>query len=127
MLRAGFNWTSRNEANRGTLKIKQQLHRQVLKKISSLGPVYAGSQRSGKLSATILKGIESLDPYFSQFMPQLALSILLPLTVLFAVFPVDMRSGFILLGTAPLIPLFMVLIGNAAQKRLKNRGRRSAE
>jgi len=116
MLRAGFNWTSRNEANRGTLKIKQLLHRRVLRKISSLGPVYTGSQQSGKLSATILKGIESLDPYFSQFLPQLALSVLLPLTVLFAVFPVDMRSGFILLGTAPLIPLFMVLIGKAAQK-----------
>jgi len=116
ILRAGFNWTSRNEANRGTLKIKQLLYRRVLRKISSLGPVYAGSQQSGKLSATILKGIESLDPYFSQFLPQIALSILLPLTVLCAVFPVDIRSGLILLGTAPLIPLFMVLIGKAAQK-----------
>ncbi len=116
ILRAAFNWTSESEANRGTLKIKQQLHEKVFDKIASLGPFYAGSTQSGKLSVKILKGIESLDPYFSQYIPQLALSLLLPLTILVVVFPADTISGFILLATAPLIPLFMILIGKAARK-----------
>lgn len=116
ILRAAFNWTSESEANRGTLKIKQQLHEKAFDKIASLGPLYTGSTQSGKLSVKILKGVESLDPYFSQYIPQLALSLLLPLAILAVVFPVDIISGLILLASAPLIPLFMILIGKAAQK-----------
>lgn len=116
ILRAVFNWTSESEANRGTLKIKQQLHEKAFDKIASLGPLYTGSTQSGKLSVKILKGVESLDPYFSQYIPQLALSLLLPLAILAVVFPVDIISGLILLASAPLIPLFMILIGKAAQK-----------
>lgn len=116
VLRAAFNWASESEANRGTLKIKQQLHDRLLEKISALGPHYTGSMQSGKLSVKILKGVESLDPYFSQYIPQLALSFLLPLAILIVVFPADTLSGLILFVTAPLIPLFMILIGKAAKK-----------
>lgn len=115
-LRALCNWTSETEANRGTLKIKRLLHEKMLRKISALGPLYTNSVQSGRLSVKILKGIESLDPYFSQLIPQLALSMAVPLFILAVVFPSDPLSGFILLATAPLIPLFMILIGKAAQK-----------
>ena len=116
MLRALFNWTSESEANRGTLKIKQSLHERLLGKISVAGPAYTGSMQSGKLSVKILKGVESLDPYFSQFVPQLALSLLIPLAIFAVIFSADPQSGFILLATAPLIPVFMILIGKAAKK-----------
>ena len=116
IFRALFNWTSESEANRGTLKIKQSLHKRLMEKLSALGPAYTGSVQSGKLSVNLLKGVESLDPYFSQYIPQLALSSLIPLTILAVVFPTDVFSGFILLTTAPLIPLFMLLIGKAAKK-----------
>jgi len=116
LLRAGFSWMGQNEANRGTLRIKNTLHERMLSKTAALGPLYGRSVQSGKLSATMLKGVESLDPYFSQYIPQLALSLLIPTAILIAVFPTDILSGFILLGTAPLIPLFMLLIGKAAKK-----------
>ncbi|WP_322113785.1 thiol reductant ABC exporter subunit CydD [Prosthecochloris sp. SCSIO W1101] len=98
------------------MKIKKQLHKRLLLKISSLGPPYTGSTGSGQLSAKLLRGVEALDPYFSQYIPQIALSLLIPLFIIFAVFPADMLTALILLVTAPLIPVFMVLIGKAAQK-----------
>lgn len=116
ILRALFSWTSESEANRGALKIKQSLHERLLNKLSALGPAYTGSMQSGKLSTRILKGIESLDPYFSQYLPQIALSLLVPSAILAVVFPSDLFSGFILLASAPLVPLFMVIIGKAAKK-----------
>ena len=116
IFRTVFNWASQSEANRGTLKIKQLLHEKIIRKISDLGPSYTGSTRSGQLSTKILRSVEALDPYFSQYIPQIALSLLLPLFILSVVFPTDLLSGIILLATAPLIPLFMVLIGKAAQK-----------
>ncbi|NIW43541.1 MAG: thiol reductant ABC exporter subunit CydD, partial [Gammaproteobacteria bacterium] len=71
-----------------------------------------------------------MDAYFSQYIPQLVLAVLVPVTFLFVVFPVDLLSGFVLLLTAPLIPVFMVLIGSIAQsltrKQWKTLSRMSA-
>ena len=115
ILRAVAHWSSQEQANKGSLKIKQQLHEQLLNKIADLGPTYTFSTQSGALAAKIIKGVESLDPYFTHFIPQVFLSVLLPLSILAVVFPTDMITGLILLLTAPLIPVFMILIGKAAQ------------
>lgn len=123
LFRTLFNWTGQIMAEKGTLRIKQSLHEKIFRKISDLGPLHAVSTKSGSLSTTILKGVEALDPYFSQYIPQLALGVLLPLFVLAVVFPTDMLTGFILLATAPLIPLFMILIGKAAQKATEKQWR----
>jgi ATP-binding cassette subfamily C protein CydD len=80
----------------------------------ALGPAYVWDEQSGELANTAVEGIEALDAYFRQYLPQVALAALVPLTVLLFIFPLDWLSGLILLLTAPLIPLFMVLIGNTA-------------
>ena len=61
------------------------------------------------------KGLTRLNSFYSQYLPQLALSVLIPLFILVFIFPTDFLSGLILLVTAPLLPLFMYLIGGAAE------------
>jgi ATP-binding cassette subfamily C protein CydD len=80
----------------------------------ALGPAYSQGERSGELANTLVEGVEALDAYFRHYLPQLALAALVPLTILVFVFPLDWVSGLVLLLTAPLIPLFMALIGSAA-------------
>jgi ATP-binding cassette subfamily C protein CydD len=80
-----------------------------------LGPSATQGEHSGELVNTLGEGVEALDAYFSQYLPQLVLAALVPLAVLVVVFPRDVLSGVLLLVTAPLIPLFMVLIGSAAE------------
>jgi ATP-binding cassette subfamily C protein CydCD len=80
-----------------------------------LGPAYTRRERTGELTAIAVAGIEALDAYFSQYLPQLALSALIPLSILIFVFPLDPLTGLILFLTAPLIPIFMILIGKAAE------------
>ena len=65
------------------------------------------------------KGSEALDAYFSQYLPQLGIATLVPLSILFIVFPRDPLSGLILFLTAPLIPVFMYLIGKTAEALTK--------
>ncbi len=60
-------------------------------------------------------GIEALDAYFSQYLPQLVISSLVPVSILILVFPLDPLSGVVLLLTAPLIPFFMYMIGRGAE------------
>lgn len=116
VLRMLLSWLSRNEANRGTLKIKEAVFNRFIKTVGQLGPAYSRSVSSGRLSTTVLKGVEALDAYFSQYLPQLFLGFLSPLLIVAIVFWVDWLSGIILLVTAPLIPLFMILIGKTAAK-----------
>jgi len=93
-------------ANWMAVKIKISLRAQVMQKINRLGPAYTNTQQSGELVTTTLQGIEALDAYFSQYLPQVLLAVILPLIILLVVFPLDWVSGLVFLVTAPLIPFF---------------------
>ncbi|MGE5072867.1 MAG: thiol reductant ABC exporter subunit CydD, partial [Anaerolineae bacterium] len=72
-------------------------------------------ERTGDLTAAAAEGIEALDAYFSQYLPQLVVSTLVPVSILLLVFPLDPLSVIVLLLTAPLIPFFMYMIGRGAE------------
>src|SRR5574340_862675 len=93
------------------IRIKAKLRGQLFAHILRLGPSYAHQENSAELSTAAVDGIESLDAYYGQYLPQLAISALIPLTVLLLVFPADPLSGGILVLTGPLIPFFMYMIG----------------
>lgn len=113
--RAGLAWASEIAAHRAAAGVKHTLRQRLLAHMLALGPVYAKGERTGELVNVLTEGVEALDAYFARYLPQLALAALVPLAVLGFVFPLDLISGFILLFTAPLIPLFMFLIGRWAE------------
>ncbi len=111
-------------------QVKTRLRGMLADKIFRLGPLFTRDKPAGELSAVLLQGVDALDAYFSQFLPQIVLAGLVPLAVLALVFPVDWISGVILLLTGPLIPFFMFLIGSSSEKltqrQFKALGRMSA-
>jgi ATP-binding cassette subfamily C protein CydD len=115
LLRAVMQYFSQTESSRAAGKIKSWLRRHVFSQLIRLGPQFSAGQHSGELSNTMLSGIESLEAYFSQYLPQLILSVVIPLLIFLTVLPIDLLSGFVLLFTAPIIPVFMMLIGHLAQ------------
>lgn len=114
--RAVLGYLADRAATRAALGVKENLRQQLARHLLALGPAYAHAERSGELLNTATQGIEALDAYFSQFLPQLALAGLLPLAYLVIVFPLDPLSAVVLLLTGPLIPFFMFLIGSAAER-----------
>ncbi len=118
-LRVLFSFLENLFAGRAAIRIKTDLRRSLLEKIERLGPVFLSGQSSGELVTTALLGVESLEAYFAQYLPQVILAAVLPLVTLVVVFPLDLLTGLIFLLTAPLIPLFMVLIGWAAEALTK--------
>ena len=96
--------------------IKTGLRRQFIDHLYSLGPIAGREKSTGELSNLIVEGIDGIDKYFSQYLPELFLSAIVPISILVFIFPTDILSGVVLLLTAPLIPFFMILIGGAAQK-----------
>ena len=114
--RAVLLWGSDLAAHHVAVTVKTHLRERFFVHVVALGPIYTRGERSGELANTAIEGIEELDAYFRQYLPQLWLAALIPLTVLVFVFPLDLISGVVLLLTAPLIPFLMALIGIMAGK-----------
>ncbi len=115
VLRALLSWAGEIVAFRASASIKTQLRQELLQHLFARGPVALAGERAGDIASTLIEGVEALEPYFSRYLPQMALVSLVPLAILVFVFPVDWISGLILLISGPLIPFFMVLVGYAAE------------
>ena len=121
LLRMVFVWGGEMGAISAARKIKEDLRERLFTHIMNLGPAYLRNERgeagarTGELVNLATEGIDALEVYFSQYLPQIALAALIPLTILIFVFPIDPLSGIIFVITAPLLPLFMYLIGSAAE------------
>jgi thiol reductant ABC exporter CydD subunit len=114
-LRAVVALGSSVAAGSTAVRVKGDLRLALLERVLSLGPAFAQGEQTGELTATAIQGIESLDAYFRLYLPQMAAAAVIPLTLVLLAFPVDPLSAGIWLATAPLIPVFMVLIGRAAE------------
>ncbi|GEO81220.1 thiol reductant ABC exporter subunit CydD [Pararhodospirillum oryzae] len=69
----------------------------------------------GSLALVGVEGIDAIEPFFARYLPATFHAVLLPVVVLVVVVPMDPLSALVLAGTAPLIPLFMLLIGHGTQ------------
>lgn len=114
-LRGFAAWAASVAGTALAVRIKTDLRQRLFEHLLALGPAYARSERTGELAASATEGIEALDAYFSQYLPQLMISALVPLAILLVVFPLDPLSGVVLFLTAPLVPVFMILIGKASE------------
>jgi ATP-binding cassette subfamily C protein CydD len=112
LARAALAWAGDVTAHRVAERVKTTLRARLVAHLLALGPAYTRGERSGELANTTIQGVESLEEYFSQYLPQVALAILTPVAILVVVFPLDALSGLVLLLTAPIIPIFMALIGS---------------
>lgn len=78
-----------------------------------------GRYAEGQWLALVTRGVDRLDAYITGFLPQLGTLAVFPPVLLACAFYSDWISGAIFLGTAPLIPLFMILIGKLADRENK--------
>jgi len=102
-------------------RLRQQIRQTVLNKLTELGPAYIKGKPAGSWASIVLEQIEDLQDFYARYLPQMLLAGFIPLCILVVVFPLNWVAGLILLFTAPLIPLFMILVGmGAAEANRKN-------
>ncbi|MDQ1046960.1 ATP-binding cassette subfamily C protein CydCD [Streptomyces sp. V4I2] len=116
--RALVSWLTELAAHRASAAVKSELRGRLLERAVALGPGWLSGQRTGSLVALATRGVDALDDYFSRYLPQLGLAVVVPVAVLARIVTEDWVSAAIIVGTLPLIPLFMVLIGWATQSRM---------
>ncbi|MFH8494107.1 thiol reductant ABC exporter subunit CydD [Streptomyces coeruleorubidus] len=116
--RSLVGWLTELAAHRASAAVKSELRGRLLERAAQLGPGWLSGQRTGSLVALATRGVDALDDYFSRYLPQLGLAVVVPVAVLARIVTEDWVSAAIIVGTLPLIPVFMVLIGWATQSRM---------
>ncbi|MFI9353077.1 thiol reductant ABC exporter subunit CydD [Streptomyces lydicus] len=129
-------WLTELAAHRAGAAAKSELRMRLVERAARLGPgartaSAAGGgtgardleMRTGELTTLATRGIDALDDYFSRYLPQLGLAVVVPVAVLARIVTGDWISALTIVLTLPLIPLFMVLIGWATQSRMDRQWR----
>ncbi|MGO4732915.1 thiol reductant ABC exporter subunit CydD [Paenibacillus sp. 2KB_22] len=105
--------TSRYADKTGT-----DLRRQMVEQWFRLGPRYAKTEGTGHLVTLAREGTAQYKTYLELFIPRMLGIGFTPIVILLYVFKLDMMSGVILMLTLPILIVFMILIGLAAQRKI---------
>jgi ATP-binding cassette, subfamily B, bacterial len=106
VLRGVFEHWRTMVAHETAAQVQKHLRRTLFDRIAALGPAYAGKQRSGALTLSLVDGVEQLETYFGQYLPQLMVSVLTPLFIFAFVAWIDLPVAAVLVAFA-MIALFL--------------------
>src|SRR3954463_16584013 len=114
LARSALAWLAETTAARRRAGVKTALRAAPRARAVAGGP----SASPGERTTLATSGIDSLDGYFARYLPQVVLAVLVPAVVLVVLFARDWVSAAIVLGTLPLIPVFMALVGASTRERM---------
>jgi ATP-binding cassette subfamily C protein CydD len=115
LLRACIGWAGERVGADASERIKRHVRHSLFRRLVQRGPHWSRGKAAGELASAVVDQVEALDGFFSKYLPAMAAAALLPVAFSVVLFPVDVIAGLVLLITAPLIPLFMALVGWGAQ------------
>ena len=115
LLRAVAGWWRETSGFAAGARVRAAVRMELLGRVAARGPAFTRQERTGALASVLVEQVEGLQGFYALYLPQLALVVLLPLTIAAAVFPVSWAAGLLLLATAPMIPLFTILVGMGAE------------
>lgn len=117
-LRAVFMRASVNYSMLSAQNAKRILRQKVFSHFTKLGPSYSSHISTAEAVQVSVEGIDQLEVYFGQYMPQLFYAVVAPLTLFAVVVPFDLKTAMVLLIFVPLIPLSIIAVQKFAKKLL---------
>jgi thiol reductant ABC exporter CydD subunit len=109
--RAGCSWASEIVAVRVSGRVKADLRARVLAAAVAQGPRLAADRSTARTTLLATRGLDALDGYYARYVPQLILTLIVPVAVVVCLAFVDLVAALTVALTVPLIPVFMALIG----------------
>nr|WP_281506027.1 thiol reductant ABC exporter subunit CydD [Chromohalobacter nigrandesensis] len=116
IVRSLAQWLQETCGLEAGLRVKARVRAQVLDHLAALGPVSLAERHSAGSTAQLVDQVEALEGYIARYVPQATLAVVMPLIFLGVAFSLDWLAALFFLIAAPLIPLFMALIGMGAQR-----------
>ncbi|MFW5970061.1 MAG: thiol reductant ABC exporter subunit CydD [Halofilum sp. (in: g-proteobacteria)] len=115
-LRAGAQWLQQAAGINASADIRERLRARVLDRIDALGPVRLAGDHSAGLASQALEQVDAVDGYFARYRPQLVMAAGIPAAILITALTQDWIVASLLLAAAPLIPIFMAIVGMGAEQ-----------
>ena len=109
VLRGALEYVRTVLAHETAARVQMGLRRRLFDKVVALGPVYFGFERTGDVITTLVDGVEHLETYFGQYIPQLVVSALTPVGIFALVAFLDLPAASVLAGFA-LFTLFAPMV-----------------
>ncbi len=117
--RAVLAWLNQVLAQRASAAVKSQLRVDIMR--ARLARPLDTEASTGGLVTLVTQGLDALDGFYSKYLPQLVLAVVVPVIVGVAILTTDWVSTIIVAFTLPLIPIFMALVGWTTEARTKRR------
>ncbi|RVT62756.1 thiol reductant ABC exporter subunit CydD [Niallia taxi] len=117
LMRSGSDYLSKRIGVSIASDVKGNIRRELLTKYTNSSLHIAGQGQTGKKVSMLLDGVDEMDSFYSQFIPQVMQSIFVPILIVIVVFTQHVNSGLILIVSAPFIPIYMIIIGIKTQKK----------
>ena len=115
LARACLAWLGERAGAPAAERIKHRLRLALFGHLLAQGPQWSRTRPSGELASAVVDQVEAFDGFFSKYLPAMGAAAVLPVAFAVVVLPMDIVSGLLLLVTAPLIPVFMALVGWGAE------------
>ena len=98
--------------------VKTKYRQLILEQMMRLGKSYNNSVNTSEVVQVAVEGIDQLETYFGQYLPQLVYALLAPLTLFIVIAPLSFSSALILFICVPLIPVTIIAVQKWAKKLL---------
>jgi thiol reductant ABC exporter CydD subunit len=119
--RAAVAWATEVSGRIGAVRAMSELRGRAVRRLLLDRPGALAGERTGELASTAVAGVDALEAWFARYLPQVALSAIVPLGLLGYLATQDWQATAVLAATVPLVPLFMVLVGKGAEAASRRR------
>jgi ATP-binding cassette subfamily C protein CydD len=121
LLRAVVHGVQERYAHRAAARVVMDLRAQLVTRAARLGPRWSASGRGTDVVTLATRGLDDLAPYLVRYLPQLLLAVTVTPATLLVVLGLDWISAAIIAATIPLVPIFMILVGQLTQSTSQRR------
>ena len=100
VLRGWIEHTRAMVAHRTAARVQLALRKQLYAQVVALGPAHFGLERTGAVMISMIDGVEQLETYFGEYLPQLLVSFITPLVVFVLLAFLDFPVAALMFGFA---------------------------
>ena len=87
-------------AHHTAARVQRRLRERLYAQITALGPAHFTHTRTGDVILSVVEGVQQLEVYFGQYLPQLFVSALTPFVIFAVVAAIDPPLGLVFLAAA---------------------------
>ncbi|CAJ1177345.1 ATP-binding/permease protein CydD [Companilactobacillus paralimentarius] len=117
VLRHLFNLVNTKIVETYAGKTSENIRSQLLEKVYTAGPEMISEEGTGNLVTSALDGIDLVENYFKLIFTKLMNMSIIPPVLLVYIYMQNVASGITLTVIVPLVILFMIILGLAAQSK----------